>query len=156
MAYALSQLHWPALAQDLAVVAASGSSTKDYSGILRTYGIKDAELAEIISVPKFKMLFEYAVKDCKTSDKTRSDVVERFSALSQSLAEKLYRDAQTGTMDSKEAVRLLELFLKAAAITDSKTAQVNTQVNVGLSLPLPTGLSNPKLNHLIPKEAQSV
>ena len=93
MAYALSQLHWPALAQDLAVVAASGSSAKDYSGILRTYGIKDAELAEIISVPKFKMLFEYAVKDCKASDKTRSDVVERFSALSQSLAEKLYRDA---------------------------------------------------------------
>ena len=65
MAYALSQLHWPALAQDLAVVAASGSPTKDYSGVLRTYGIKDAELAEIISVPKFKMLFEYAVKDCK-------------------------------------------------------------------------------------------
>lgn len=156
MAYALSQLRWPSLAQDIAVIAVSETANKDYSDICKNYGITDDELAEIISVPKFRMLFEHAVNDCKASEKARHTVVERFTTLSQSLADKLYRDAQSGTMDHREAVKLLELLLKAAQLTDTKTNQVNTQVNVGLSLPLPTGLTNPKLNHLQPKEALDV
>ena len=76
--------------------------------------------------------------------------VYKFSSLSQALGEKLWRQAVlSDDMEVREMLKLFELLLKAAGFFgEKKEAQVNTQVNVGVHLPVPTGLDNPKLKHL--------
>lgn len=147
----LSRLRWPSLAQDLAVLSAPGSNL-DLDNILKAYGVTNTELKQILVIPEFQSMFREEMNRVQSLG-TRAGDIYRFSTLSQSLSEKLFRDAMASAMDAKDAIKLLELFCKAARLTDVKeAAQVNTQVNVGVSLPLPTGLENSKLAHL---EAQA-
>jgi hypothetical protein len=72
--------------------------------------------------------------------------------LSQALSEKLFKDAMglgENGMKAAEAIKFLELMMKAAGMAENKDAPVvNVQTNVGVQLPLPSGLNNPKLKHL--------
>lgn len=143
----LSQLQWPSLAQDLAVMAVPGSPIDDLEMIYRTYHLTEEELKAIISVPKFQMMFKDALAGFRAQG-NKAGSVYRALTLSHSLAEKLYKDAMS-TMEPKDAIRLLELLMKSSGMLDKEAiAQVNTQVNVGVALPLPKGLENKKLAHL--------
>ena len=65
--------------------------------------------------------------------------------------EKLFRDAYSGEMDSRDALKLLDMLVKVAGLADAKeTTQVNTQVNVAVPLPLPKGVA--KVAHALPTE----
>ena len=147
MNIALSQLRWPSLAQDLAVMSVPGSPIVDLADIYSTYNIDDAELKEIIKVPKFQQLFADSLAEFKAQG-SKAAQMYRAVSLSQALSEKLFRDAMGSALDAKDAIKLLELLMRASGQFDQKETQVNTQVNVGVSLPLPNGLSNPKLNHM--------
>lgn len=155
MSLVLSQLRWPSLAQDLAVMTVPGTPLKELAQIYAAYNITDAELREIIKIPEFQKMFHKEKERCK-AEGSQAGVVYRFSSLSQSLSEKLFRDAMDSDMDSKDAIKLLELLLKAARLLDTKDApQVNTQVNVAIPLALPTGLKNTKLAHMAKLSAKA-
>lgn len=143
---ALSTLSWPSLAQDLAVMAVPGSPITDLGVIYSTYNLTEASLMSILQVPKFQMMFKEALSEFRAQG-GKAGSIYRARTLSHSLAEKLYKDAMT-TMEPKDAIKLLELLMKSSGIMDKDTPTVNTQVNVGVSLPLPKGLSNKKLAHL--------
>lgn len=156
MSLVLSQLRWPSLAQDLAVMTVPGTPLTDIAQIYATYNITEQDLRNIIKIPEFQKLFKKEQEKCK-AEGSQAGVVYRFSALSQSLSEKLFRDAMDSAMDSKDAIKLLELLMKAARLLDSKDApQVNTQVNVAIPLALPTGLKNTKLAHMAKLSAKTV
>ena len=143
----LIQSRWPSLAQDLAIMTVPGSPIPDFNFIHQVYGTTDDELKEIIKIPEFQQMYKSELDRCKAQG-SRAGQIYRFSSLSQALSEKLYRDATTGIMEAKDALKLLELLMKAAGLSDDKSTQVNTQVNVGVALPLPKNLDNPKLKHL--------
>lgn len=143
----LAHPKWPSLAQDLAVMTVPGSPISDLSYIYRTYGLSEADLKTVLMIPEFQELFKKELERCKALG-DRAATVYRFGSLSQALSEKLFRDAISNEMETKDAIKLLELLLKASGLNEDKTPQVNTQVNVGVTLPLPKGLSNKKLNHL--------
>lgn len=150
-----SQLHWPSLAQDLAIMTVPGSPITELDQILRAYSITSKQLEEILKLPTFKNLFGKSLKQIEAQG-TKAAHIHRATTLSQSLSEKLYRDAMDGgRMEPKDAIKLLELLLKSATLLDGKdAAQVNVQTNVALSLPY--GLNNPKIKHLMPAEAIDV
>lgn len=143
----LAHPKWPSLAQDLAIMTVPGSPITDMSYIYQTYGLNDEGLKKVLLIPEFQNLFQKELERCKALG-DRAATVYRFGTLSQALSEKLFRDAIGNEMEAKDALKLLELMLKAAGLNEDKTPQVNTQVNVGVSLPLPKGLTNKKLNHL--------
>ena len=124
-----------------------GSPISDLSYIYRTYSLSEADLKTVLMIPEFQELFKKELERCKALG-DRAATVYRFGSLSQALSEKLFRDAISNEMETKDAIKLLELLLKASGLNEDKTPQVNTQVNVGVTLPLPKGLSNKKLNHL--------
>lgn len=148
---ALDYLKWPSLARDLAVMTVPDSPIDDLDKILTTYGIDREELAKLVLHPEFQPLFQKELELCRNQG-TRAGQIYRFSTLSQALSEKLFKDAMglgDNSMKAAEAIKLLELMMKAAGLQDTKDAPVvNVQTNVGVQLPLPTGLSNPKLKHL--------
>lgn len=153
-----SQLHWPSLAQDLAVMTVPGSPITELDQILRSYSISSKQLKEILTIPSFQKLFEKSLKAIEAMG-TKAAHIHRATALSQSLSEKLFRDAMAdGTrMKAQDAIKLLELLLKSATLLDGKeSAQVNVQTNVGVALSLPTGLNNPKIRHLEPRQAEAI
>ena len=143
----LAHPKWPSLAQDLAIMTVPGSPITDMSYIYQTYGLNEAALKTVLVIPEFQELFKRELERCKAlGDKAAT--VYRFGSLSQALSEKLFRDAINNEIEAKDAIKLLELLLKASGLNEDKTPQVNTQVNVGVALPLPKGLSNKKLQHL--------
>lgn len=156
MSLAISQTRWPSLAQDLAVMFVPGSPLNNIEQIYATYDIDEQELRDILDVPEFQALFKKEKAQCKAEGKLAGPMY-RFSSLSQSLSEKLFNDAMRSDLDAKDAIKLLELFMKAARLLESPkdAPQVNTQVNVSIPLPIPTGLKNPKLSHMakLPKTA---
>lgn len=143
------------MAQDLAVMTVPGSPLTELGVIYKTYGISDSELKEILTIPSFQELFKQALDNFKAQGNT-AGAKYRFGTLSQSLSEKLYRDASSGNMEAKDAIKFLELMLKAAGLHDSKDVAVNTQVNVGVALPLPQSLRDSKLKHAFPAQKQGV
>ena len=143
----LAQTQWPMLAQDLAVMTLPGASVQGLPAVMRTYGLDDVALREVLQVPYFQALLERELEKCQSLG-SEADSVYRFASLSRGLSEHLYRDALSGELASKDAVKLLELFMKAARQLDTKEQNVNVTTQVGIALPLPTGLSNPKLQHL--------
>lgn len=154
MSVVLSRMRWPSLAQDLAIMTVPGTPITDLSMIYGSYDLSEADLKEILTIPAFQEMFQKELENCKAQG-SKAGVAYRFGTLSQSLSEHLFRAAMEGDLEAKDAIRLLELFLKASGLSETAApAQVATQVNVGISLPLPHGLSNPKLDHL--KELKGV
>jgi len=144
---ALNHLRWPSLARDLAVMTVPDAPTVSLESLCKTYGLTQETLAQTILHPEFRQLFQQELDYCRSLG-SKAGKIYRFSALGQALSEKLYNDAMNGEFEAKDALKLLELLLKAAGMMDQKEQQVNVQTNVGISLPLPTGLNNPKLKHL--------
>ena len=146
----LSKMRWPSLAQDLAVMSVPGSPIEDLKTVLATYDLSQDDLKNILKTPEFLEMFERELQAVR-AEGSRAAANYRYRTLSQSLSEKLFRDATTGTMEAKDAIKLLELLFKASdQFAKEAQPQVNTQVNVGVQLPLPTGLANKKLAHAIP------
>lgn len=147
-----SRLHWPSLAQDLAVMTVPGSPITELDQILRSYGISSKQLKEILTIPTFQDLFKKSLQAIEQQG-TKAAHIHRATTLSQALSEKLFSNAMTDKIEAKDAIKLLELLLKSATLLDGKeSAQVNVQTNVGVALSLPQGLNNPKIRHLAPKQ----
>lgn len=145
----LATTRWPSLAQDLAVMYVPGSPITNIQQILETYGLTPAELKQIIEIPKFKEMVEIEQERFRSQGAV-AGAKYRFGTLSQALAEKLYRDANDNKIDAKDTIKLLDLLLKASGVTEEKGTSVNTQVNVGVQLPLPKSLKETKLKHAFP------
>ena len=146
----LSKMRWPSHAQDLAVMSVPGSPIEDLKTVLATYDLSQDDLKNILKTPEFLEMFERELQAVR-AEGSRAAANYRYRTLSQSLSEKLFRDATTGTMEAKDAIKLLELLFKASdQFAKEVQPQVNTQVNVGVQLPLPIGLTNKKLAHAIP------
>lgn len=145
---ALTELRWPSLARDLAVMYAPDTPITDLSIIYSTYNLDEPTLASILTVPKFQAMYRKALEEMKAQG-AKAGSMYRAGTLAQALSEKLFNDAADGKMKSGEAIKLLELFLKAGGLLEKEAAAtVNVQNNVGISLPLPRGLTNPKLKHI--------
>lgn len=147
MTICLSQLKWPNLAQDLAIMSVPGSPIDNLDIIYSTYGISAQELKDIVKIPKFRELFTNCLAEFQAQGSKAANIY-RATALSQALSEKLYSDAMDDKLEAKDSLKLLELLFKASGQLDRQETQVNTQVNVGVNLPLPSGLSNKKLDHM--------
>ena len=143
----LSEMRWPSLARDLAVMSAPDSPITDFSAIYSTYNLDEPTLASILTVPKFQTMFKKAMEDMKAQG-SKAGSMYRAGTLAQALSEQLYREASTGGMKPSESIKLLELFLKASGLLEKEQAQVNVQTNVGIQLPIPRGLANRKLKHI--------
>ena len=146
----LSKLQWPSLAQDLAIMTVPGSPIDSLDIIYSTYHIDEETLQQILKVPYFQTLFQQALSVFRAQG-GKAGHMFRAGSLSQSLSEKLYSDAMSNAMEAKDMIKFLELLMKSAGILGKDSeATVNTQVNVGVQLPLPQGLNNPKLKHALP------
>lgn len=147
MSTVLSVQRWTSLARDLAILALPGAPVSELDDVLKTYGITKSELKYILEVPKFKTLLQKEREELE-SQGPNAGMKQRTAMLAQALSEKMFRTAMSDSMEHKESLRLLELLLKSSGLMDEKPAaavQVNT--NVGVALPLPQGLNNPKLKH---------
>lgn len=144
-----TRMKWPGLAQDLAVMSLPNSPIKSLTDLYTAYGVTEAELKHLLTVPEFQTMFRKEYEKMQELG-PNAGAVYKFSSLSQALGEKLWRQAVlTDNMEARDMLRLFELMLKAAGfMSERKESQVNTQVNVGVHLPLPTGLNNPKLKHI--------
>lgn len=153
----LSPARWPSLAQDLAIMNAPSSPITDLSQILSAYDIDEPALCRLLTTPKFQVMVKSAMQDMRALG-TRAAHVYRSQTLAQALSEHLYIQAINGTIEAKEALKLLELLLKSSGLMSEgkEAATVNVQTNVGVNLPVPQGLDNPKLNHLKVVEATDV
>lgn len=138
---------WPSLALDLAVMSFPGSPVDSLDVIYQSYHIDETTLKTILRAPEFQSMYRNALNDLKAQG-TRAGQIYRANTLAQALAEKMYEDAMNGTMEAKEAVKLLELLMRSAGTLDGSTAgpTVNVQNNVGIALPIPKGIN--KLKHL--------
>lgn len=133
-----------------------GSPITELDQILRSYSITSKQLKELLNIPTFQRQFEKSLKAIEMQG-TKAAHIHRATALSQTLSEKLFRDAMDdgNKMEAKDSIKLLELLLKSATLLDGKdSAQVNVQNNVSLSLPV--GMSNPKIRHLVPVTRQPI
>lgn len=141
------QMQWPALAQDLALVTVPNSPVGNIENVCASYGITRQDLRDLLGLPYFAKLFDVAVQEV---NKTGSKAGTRYRAmfLAQSLAESLFRKANSGKMEDKDALKLLESLIKTAGLDVKETTQVNIQNNV--SLPLPQGVA--KIAHCLPVE----
>ena len=144
----LARFRWPSLARDLAVMLLPDSPLTDIRDVRTKYNVSEEELRTILVIPYFQELFRDAVDYFKAQG-NKAGTRFRAAILSDSLAEKLYTDAMQENMKSQDAIKLLELLLKTSGALEKETTTVATQVNVGVSLPLPRGLKNPKLNHVL-------
>lgn len=130
-----SQVHWPSLARDLAVLSVPDTPL-DLPAILRTYSLSKEELATILTNPSFMKMYEKEVAFCE-SQGSKVAVRYRASTLSQALSEKLFRDAINDAMDSKDALKLLDLLMHASGVMEEDKSPVALQNNVQINLPLP-------------------
>lgn len=149
-----AQGQWPSLAQDMALLTIPNSPLQGVDDICATYNLTQADLKEILAVPYFQKLFERALQDVQALGST-AGVKYRAMILSQTLAENLFRQANNGEMEAKDALKLLELLYKASGLEKDTglSAQVNTQVNI--ALPIPGGIT--KVAHCVePLEATGV
>lgn len=152
----LSQLRWPSMAQDLAILSAPGDASFDIAVFCRSYGITEVELDSLIKIPEFQDLLSHAVQQVQAQG-DKAGPRYRASVLSRHLSEHLFRRAASGEMSDKDSLKLLETLLRSAGLYDPPPV-ANTQVNVGVSVPIavPVGMNNPKLDHLRVVEATPV
>lgn len=135
-----AQGQWPSLAQDMALLTIPNSPVQGVDDLCATYSLTRDDLKEILAVPYFQKLFERSLADVRALGSS-AGVKYRAMILSQTLAENLFRQANNGEMEVKEALKLLELLFKASGLEkdSSAAAQVNTQVNI--ALPIPQGIT---------------
>lgn len=132
------QMQWPALAQDIALITIPNSPVTNIDAVCNTYGITRAALKELLQVPHFQLLLDASMQELRKQG-SRAGARYRAMQLSQSLAENLYRKANSGRLEDKEAVKLLDILVKAAGMAkDEPQTQVNVQTNV--ALPFPPGV----------------
>ena len=144
-----STFKWPSLAQDLAIMNVPGSPIKGYDDICGAYNITKEELAQVISIPQFQEMFKASLSQFK-AEGNKASLKYVTTAQAQSLLDKVYRDMCAGGYDNKDILKFLEMLLKCTGIFDKPAeSTVNIQNNVGVQLPLPTGLKNKKLDHLV-------
>lgn len=130
-----AQKQWPSLAQDMALLTIPNSPVEGIDDVCATYGLTKDELKSILTVPYFQKLLEQALADVQALG-SAAGVKYRAMILSQTLAENLFRQANSGMMEPKESLKLLELLFRAAGLEKTAgSAQVNTQVNIALPLP---------------------
>lgn len=142
----ISSLRWPAVAQDLALFTIPNSPIQSISAICGTFDMSEAEMKALIANPAFQQVFQSALEDVKSWG-SRAGAKYRAMILSQTLAEKLFRDAQSGRLEPKDALKLLEILTKASGLEkETAQVQVNTQVNV----PLPFAPGVKKVAQFIP------
>lgn len=141
-----AQGQWPSLAQDMALLTIPNSPVQGVDDVCATYNLTQAELKEILTVPYFQKLFERALQDVQALG-SAAGVKYRAMILSQTLAEHLFRQANNGELEARDALKLLELLFKASGLEkdNTATAKVNTQVNI--ALPIPHGIT--KVAHCI-------
>lgn len=127
-----TQMQWPALAQDLALLTSPNAPSASLDDLCASYGIDRQELKDLIGIPYFQQLFDASLQEVQKQG-SKAGVRYRSMFLAQSLAEMLYRKANSGDMKDTDALKLLDSLLKAAGI-DSKDAgtQVNVQANIAL------------------------
>lgn len=135
------------MAQDLAVMQVPDTPITDFDLIYNTYGITEDELAKLLTIPEFQDIYHNSLERLK-SQGNRAGSIYRASTLSQSLSEKLFRDALDEKIKPAEALKLLELLYKVSGAMTPEQTTVNTQVNVGVAIPVPDGLKNHKLDHI--------
>lgn len=146
MSTVLSVQRWTSLARDLALISLPGAPVSELDDVLRTYGLTKAELKYILEVPKFKSLLQKEREEFEAQG-PNAGMKQRTAMLAQALSEKLFRTSMSDSMEHKESLKLLELLLKSSGMMDEKAQTVQVQTNVGVALPLPQGLNNPKLKH---------
>lgn len=148
MSTVLSAVRWASLARDLALLTLPGAPVSELNDVLKTYSLTKKELKYILEVPKFK---DYLKKEREELEAQgpNAGMKQRTAMLAQALSEKLFRTSMSDSMEHKESIKLLELLLKSSGMMDEKPAAAAVQVNtnVGVALPLPVGLNNPKLRH---------
>lgn len=143
-----AHLQWPALAQDIALITIPNSPINGVQEICDAYGITQPELREILAVPYFQQLLDSSMQELKKQG-SKAGLRYRAMILAESLAEMLYRRANSGQMKDQDALKLLDSLLKASGVEkDASGAQVNVQTNI--ALPFPPGVK--KVANLIPVE----
>lgn len=140
-----TQLRWPSLANDLALISVPNSPVGSIDDICKAYGISRDELREILAVPQFQQMYDVSLQDAK---KQNSKSMARYRALclAQALAERLFRKANDGEMKDADQLKLLESLVKTAGLADKEQTQVNVQTNI--ALPFPQGVA--KVAHCVP------
>lgn len=147
MSIELAQLKFPSIAQDLAIMSMPDSPIENLDAVCRAHQITRDELSEIIKIPKFQELFANSLAEFRAQG-SQAVVQYRTASLAQALSEKIFRDAMQDKVEAKDSVKFLELLMRASGQLDTKDKSVNTQVNVGINIPVPKGLNNPKLRHM--------
>lgn len=147
MSIELAQLKFPSIAQDLAIMSMPDSPIENLDAVCRAHQITRDELSEIIKIPKFQELFANSLAEFRAQG-SQAVVQYRTASLAQALSEKIFRDAMQDKVEAKDSVKFLELLMRASGQLDTKDKNINTQVNVGINIPVPKGLSNPKLRHM--------
>lgn len=131
-------LRWPALAQDIALITIPNSPIKGIDAVCQTYGLTQDDLREILGVPYFQQLLDNSLQELQKQG-SKAGLRYRAMVLAGSLAERLYRRANSGQMEDKDALNLLNSLLKASGIEkDVASTQVNVQNNI--ALPFPPGV----------------
>lgn len=131
-------MRWPALAQDIALITIPNSPINGIDEVCSAYGITKSELREILAVPYFQQLLDNSIQELKKQG-SKAGLRYRAMVLAESLAEMLYRRANSGAMKDGDALKLLDSLLKASGIEKDTTAtQVNVQNNI--ALPFPPGV----------------
>ena len=132
------QMRWPALAQDIALITIPNSPINGLQEVCDAYGITQPELRDILSVPYFQQLLDSSMQELQKQG-SRAGLRYRAMILAQSLAEMLYRRANSGDMKDQDALKLLDSLLKASGIEKEPAGtQVNVQNNI--ALPFPAGV----------------
>lgn len=158
----LSQLRWPSLAQDLAVMTLPGTPLTEIDGVRKKYGLSDADLKHIITIPYFQRLFN---DELAKFQQQGSKAVGRYQTgiLAQSLTQKLFNDVMDPTtkVEARDALKLLELLLKAGGLLDHPkdggvTVNTNIAVQAAVQGALPKSLSDSSLKHAFTQEAIDV
>lgn len=141
-------LRWPALAQDIALITIPNSPINGIQEVCDAYGITQPELRDILSVPYFQQLLDTSMQEVQKQG-SKAGLRYRAMILAESLAEMLYRRANSGQMKDQDALKLLDSLLKASGIEkDPVGTQVNVQTNI--ALPFPQGVK--KVANLVPVE----
>lgn len=141
-------LRWPALAQDIALITIPNSPINGIQEVCDAYGITQPELRDILSVPYFQQLLDTSMQELQKQG-SRAGLRYRAMILAESLAEMLYRRANSGQMKDADALKLLDSLLKASGIEKEPAGtQVNVQNNI--ALPFPQGVK--KVANFVPLE----
>lgn len=141
-------LRWPALAQDIALITIPNSPINGVQEVCDAYGLTKAELREIVAVPYFQQLLDTSLQEVSKQG-SKAGLRYRAMILAESLAEGLYRRANSGQMKDADALKLLDSLLKACGIEKDAGTQVNVQTNI--ALPFPQGVK--KVASFIPVES---